>query len=293
MRFSIIVVISSLVLAFFCALYTYPDDNLRIIFCDVGQGDSILIQRAFLQVIVDGGPKNALLECLGKYVPVWDKTIEYIVVTHPQADHSQGFVELLRRYRVNNFVANGLAGETETYREILSLVHSEGSSLYQPIQGQRLKLNSEMEISFLWPEQKYGNLQDIIINPSKRQKDEESITDLNQVSLVFTLIYGDFSALFTGDIGLYEELALEVSGLLRDIDVLKVPHHGSKYSSSLGFLQNTQPEVSVISSGLNNSFGHPNSDTLRRLERVESRVMRTDKAGDVIIVSDGKKYWLE
>lgn len=279
-------------------VWYYPDQNLRVIMCDVGQGDSILITRGFSQVVIDGGPNETVLSCLGKHMPFWDRQIEMVVMTHPQADHMTGLVEVLKRYRVGVMVADGVRGEGKLYDALVSVLIQNHIQMLVPKTGDRIDVGG-MGWEVWWPGDRVGGRdawEKIFMGGGDSLPlvvDGLKIDDLNQVSVVMELVYGDFKAVFTGDLGEREELALTSRGVTEGVVLLKVPHHGSKYSSSAPFLEVVKPRLAVISVGKKNSFGHPSSDTLMRLDAVGAKVLRTDELGDVVVVTDGRGYWLE
>ena len=274
----------------------YPDSLLRVVVCDVGQGDAILIQQGFNQVIIDGGPNESLLSCLGKFVPFWDKRIEMVVMTHPQADHYTALEGLLERYDVKLWLANGVISDAATFERIREKVIAENARVELPSAGKKIRIG-KMEWKVVWPRVKQGkeeiwkkqNLEGVEgISP-----EELGLEDVNQVSVGLSLKYGQFSGLFTGDLGSAEEQALINSGVLGEYVFLKMPHHGSKYSSSTGFIRKTSPRVVVVSVGRNNGYGHPNSDIMSRYDAVGAKIYRTDKEGVVVVVSDGGKWWVK
>lgn len=221
-----------------------PDGKLHVIFCDVGQGDASLIVKGDFQMLIDTGPKNGgVAACLARHMPFWDQQIEVFVNSHPQADHIGALAEVEGRYRIGKKWLTGVAGD-------------------------RIR---------------YGDLGFDILWPAESSRVLGASTDPNQLSVVVNLVYGEFSALFTGDLGEAEERALARDGLLRQIDVLKVAHHGSKYSSSAEFLSAVRPKLAVISVGRNN-YGHPTGEALERLKAVGARIWRTDKQGELEIV---------
>ena len=222
-----------------------PDGKLHVIFCDVGQGDAGLIILGDFQMLIDTGPpKSGVVACLGRQIPFWDKQIEVFVNSHPQADHIGALAEVEKRYQIGKKWLSGVAGDRIRY--------------------------GDLSFDILWP------------TASLRMQAGRP-TDSNQLSVVMELDYGKFRALFTGDLGEGEELALEVAGVLKKLDVLKVAHHGSKYSSSAEFLSAVAPKLAVISVGKNN-YGHPTSEVLERLAAVGARIWRTDKQGELEIV---------
>ena len=270
-----------------------PDRDLHLVVCDVGQGDAVLIHQGSMQVLVDGGPNSSVLDCLSRHLPFWDRTLEVVVLTHPQADHLNGLVDVLERYDVEQVVVNGLVNDTAGFRAFQEVVIDEGALVYLPSRGDEIRLGP-IRLTVLLPEEKLG---------LARVWEEPGVTgevlgiathqgDLNETSVVLKLTFGEFDALLVGDIGFSSEQALIVDGVLSEVEVLKVGHHGSKYASSLDFLREIRPTLAVISVGGKNSYGHPTRDTLMRLDTVGARVFRTDVEGDVEIVSNGQEYWV-
>lgn len=255
----------------------WPDKKLHLIFCDVGQGDAMLMVYRDKQILVDGGPDNSVLNCLGKSLPFWDRKIDVIVLTHPQADHMIGLIEVLRRYKVGLVMGSGVEAETLEFEEFKAMVKAEGLSLESVQQGEKLRLGM-VEMEVVWPAGKAG------------VGEAGGEVDVNEVSVVMLGKYGKFSWLLTGDIGEGEEDVLRLTDELQQVEVLKVGHHGSKTSSSEEFLKVIQPKLAVISVGKNN-FGHPSWEVVERLEAVGSRIVRTDQQGLVEVVSDGRRWW--
>ncbi len=228
-----------------------PDGKLHLIFCDVGQGDAGLIIKGDFQMLIDTGSKNGgVLACLSDHVPFWDKRIEVFMNSHPQADHIGALAEVESRYEIGKKLLAGVAGDRIRY--------------------------GSLSFDVLWPVESGRVL--------------GASTDPNQLSVVVELNYEKFRALFTGDLGEGEELALVAAGVLKKLDVLKVAHHGSKYSSSAEFLSVVRPKLAVISVGKNN-YGHPTAEALERLKAVGARIWRTDKQGELEIVTDGKNVY--
>jgi len=118
-------------------------------------------------------------------------------------------------------------------------------------------------------------------------------SDVNEISIVMRLRFDRFTAMLTGDIGEKEELALVGKGVIGQVEVLKVAHHGSKYSSSEVFVSMVKPKLAVIQVGEKNTHGHPSSVITERFDTVGSRVIRTDRDGETVVVSDGKSWWIE
>lgn len=257
----------------------WPDSSIKVVFCDVGQGDSILIQQGFFQALIDSGRDDRVLGCLGKLLPEWDRTIELMILTHGDEDHIGFFEEIMGLYHTGYLVFPDTQKDTATMlglKEAIWQAQHGGTVLKQPILGQSVRLPSGAVITFL-------------------ERPDESLTTLteNDQSIVFLLEYGQTRWLFTGDLEEKGELTLINNGQLPQVDVLKVGHHGSATSSSLDFLEKIQPTVAVVSVGAGNSYGHPASSTLENLAKVGSVVLRTDQLGDIQLATDGVKIWVQ
>lgn len=277
------------------------DSYLHIIFCDVGQGDAILVSHLSTQLLIDGGKDEKVLECLEKNMPFWDKKLEVIVATHPDADHIGGLVHVFNHYSTNLIVTNGMMKETTDFDEFKKVVSRKLSAKTRHLQlhqGDAGTIGSEIYFSVLSPRVASSNNPLIIAGfPETQLWDKQSVAtniseNTNDGSIVLLLEYKSTSILLTGDLEKSGELALASQGLLAEVDILKVGHHGSKTSTSPEFLQMVRPEISVISSGKNNQFGHPNPETLAALRTHSSLIYRTDEHGTLHFVSDGETIWL-
>lgn len=249
-----------------------PSENLKLIACDVGQGDAILIVKGTTQILIDGGPGNKVLSCISKYIPFWDRTIEVVVLTHPDADHATGLVGVLRNYTVEHFVSNGQAKDTSVYAALINSVADNGAK----------KSTVKKDDRFV-----YGKLSFDILFPVQVPGTPQAQKDANNYSVVLKLSYGDFDALLLGDIEDAASDFIADNFDLTGIEYLKVPHHGSKNGLSESLLYEVRPEVAVISLG-KNSFGHPHEEVLGMLKN--TRVLRTDELGDIIIETDGHSW---
>lgn len=258
------------------AVFQQPDHQLHLVFCDVGQGDAAIISYRTSQILIDGGPNNQVLQCLSENLPFWDRQIEMVIATHPDADHISGLVDVIERYRVRYFLINSVGKDSAVFEEFERTVLAENTSIYFPQVGDQIKIES-LTISFIWPPS-----QEKVLGATTLEK------EVNETSLVFQLSFGQFDALFPGDISSKIEAQLE----LKDVEVLKIPHHGSKYSSSQGFLEKSAPELAVISVG-KNSFGHPTQEVIERLNDQAIEILRTDQEGGIEIISDGEKWGIK
>ncbi|MCP6726499.1 MAG: MBL fold metallo-hydrolase [Patescibacteria group bacterium] len=235
--------------------------TFEVSFLDIGQGDAIFLETpSAQQILIDGGPDNTILERLALRMLPWDKTINLVILTHPDKDHVAGLIEVLKLYSVKKILWTGVQKDTGEYEEWVRLLKEEGAEITVALPPQRIYLDSGF-IDVLHPRDIEGR-------------------SINDTSMVLRLVVGDSSFLFTGDIGIKVERELVESGVNIKADVLKVSHHGSKTSTSSFFLEAVQPSVAVISLG-ENTFGHPHPLTLASLAQYGINVMRTDEEGDI------------
>jgi len=252
------------------------EDDLRVVFLNIGQGDAALIQTSQQNILVDGGPDKNIIYKLDKYIPFYNREIDLMILTHLDADHLIGLVEVLKRYSVEKVIHNGLKNYDSIALEWEKLIFEKNISQQIVDIPLNIKLDEQVLIEFLWPSQ------DLI---------KESKGDDNFTSLVFKLTHGNNKFLFTGDIPKEVEEVLILTEKDLKADVLKAGHHGSKYSSTMEFLSKVKPKYGVISCGENN-FGHPSLRVLKNLENVGAEILRTDQLGDIIFLSDGQHLML-
>jgi competence protein ComEC len=261
------------------AVFELSDFNLKVVFFDVGQGDSIFIKTPNgNHIIIDGGPDNKVIEKLGREMPFWKRTIDVMILTHPHADHIVGLIEVLRRYKIKNVLWNGMDYNSSIFLEWKKLIEKEGAKIYVVQDGSKVKEGSALYLN--------------IINPYFSENLDRN--DIDNNSVVSHLIYKEYSFLFTGDIFAQKEKEL-VKRKEESVksNVLKVSHHGSKTSSDEEFIKYVSPEIAVISVGKNNRYGHPNKEVLERLIMNGAYILRTDEVGDIKIFSDGKSLFFK
>lgn len=277
--------ISILVILTWIGWSQWPSDQLTMVVCDVGQGDGIVIMQGEIQVVVDGGPsRSKMLECLRKHVPDWDRTIELVIMTNSDADHISGLIDIVSRYEVVQFISGDGIAPTQTMQALLDVLTESGVAVSGVEQGDVIKVGELMVFRVLWPDELSYDVAAVFSMDSQdlSQVLGTNTDDLNERSLVLQLEWGGEKILLTGDIGFQTEEVLVAQGILDDVDVLKVGHHGSKYSSSATFLSVIRPELAVVSVG-KNSYGHPTDDVLARLRDVGARIYRTDEDGAVVL----------
>jgi len=233
--------------------------DLTINFLDVGQGDAILISQGDKQILIDGGPSGSrIMEKLGKYIPFWDRKIEVVIETHPDQDHIQGLLDVMRNYQIGEVVESKGESDTELYKKFKEIIDSKKIESFTAEAGTEIKITDEAVLKIILAE-------------------TGTAKDTNSASVVTELNFGDNSFLFTGD------LPSEAENKFSDIktEVLKVAHHGSKYSTSVEFLNNVSPRDAVISVAKNNKYGHPTEEVLNRLKEKNINILRTDEMGDI------------
>ncbi len=254
---------------------TQPDGRLHVHFLDIGQGDGILITTpSGRQALIDGGaePERLLAE-LGAVMPFWDRSLDLLLLTHPDADHMAAQAQTPARFRVSHALETPVTqadGAADGWRD--SMIQG-GASLTQQAAGGWVDLGDGVALWVLWP-------------PPAGFEHEHAD---NENSLVVKLVYGDFSVLLTGDAGLPSEAIWLAETAPIQANVLKVGHHGSQSASGADFVAAVTPTLAVIQVGADNDYGHPHADVLANLAGIP--VLRTDRHGRVHLWSDGKQLW--
>lgn len=250
---------------------------LQVHFLDVGQGDAALIQTpSGVQVLVDGGRDNRVMHELAEVMGYWDRSIDMVVGTHPDADHIGGLVDVLEGYEVGTIVMTENKGESDAAKLYRELSQKEGAEVIYARRGQEFALDASTTLRILFPETDPSNMES------------------NTSSIVFQLQYRATSFMFTGDSPKsIEEYLVLVEGEHLKSDVLKVGHHGSRTSTSELFLDEVQPQFAIISAGEDNSYGHPHVEVTDMLFNKRVEMLETAKEGTITMVSDGETVWNE
>jgi competence protein ComEC len=249
--------------------------GLTATFLNVGQGDSILIEGPTgIQLLVDGGPDASALRELGKRLPFWDRTIDAVVATHPDADHIGGLADILNRYEVKNIIESGVLNDTRAWQNFVTAANTEvahGAVHTLARQGQRIQLGGGAYADVLYPDH-----------------DVSKVKDTNSGSVVLHVVYGKTSFMLTGDLPTAQEQELFLQyGYGLHSDVLKAGHHGSRTSSSADFVQSVGPTYAVFSRGCNNKYGHPHQEVVDLFAQLKIRTFDTCEEGSVTFSSNG------
>lgn len=283
-----------LLLSIVILLVPFRAKNLEITFMDVGQGDGIFLKLPDgTNMFIDGGSSDVKnlgkyrLEPFLKYKGV--KNIDYAVITHGDSDHYSGILEFLQAdykgdIRIRNLVLPNVSFTGDSYNSLIKAAKEKGVKVSALSKGDTMK-NANVYLNCLWPDKEL------------LQASGEA-SDTNSHSIVLSLHYLDFDLLLTGDLeGMGEKIVTEEieeekgrGGIIPlRYDILKVAHHGSKYSTSNEFLEATAPALAIISSGMDNSYGHPHKETLDRLTINKSAILQTKECGAVTVFTNGRQ----
>jgi competence protein ComEC len=263
----------------FWTWHRYFHHDLRVTFLDVGQGDATVVELPGSQVmVIDGGGFASEDFDVGEAILapfLWSRKIgrvDILVMSHPQLDHYGGLTFLAEHFSPREFWFNGERAQGERFQRLLSVLDRAGATI-------RVLCHETPEIQL-------AQVRVHILHPPCRPAG----FDTNNASLVMRLSYGAVNLLFTGDIETTGEYALLSANGTLSSEILKVPHHGSRTSSSKAFIEAATPQVAVASLGYHNRFAFPASEVVRRYAEQGSRFLRTDEAGAVTVVSDGRSY---
>ncbi|MBI1975520.1 MAG: MBL fold metallo-hydrolase [Candidatus Vogelbacteria bacterium] len=254
------------------ALREARGDTLTVSFLDVGQGDAAFIETPHgNQMLIDLGPGTRVLSALGDIMPFYDRSIDMILLTHPDADHVGGLPEALERYEASAIVLSRVDAETTIWQESKQAISREGAEIILIDHPIRITLDEGVIFEIIFP-------------------DRDALGfETNTASIVGRLVYGEISFLFTGDSPReIEDFLIAKWGSSLKSDVLKVGHHGSKTSSGGRFLSSVRPDAAIVSVGKDNRYGHPHEEVLAALAAQKIEILRTDSSGTVTFQTDGR-----
>lgn len=280
-KWSIFLVLITAILVWTAAL-TIPDNKLHVSILNVGQGDAILVQTPdHHRILIDGGPSPQAIKLeLSRKLPFWDRTIDLIIVTQPQADHVTGLVEILRNYNVKHVITSRITYNSLVYNQMLNVIQSKRIEYSNAHAGQEINCGDGITMEVLHPP----------VSPLQKTDD-----DVNNNGLVLRLSHNAVSFLFTADIDEEAEWYLISQRAHLKSAVLKVAHHGSRTSTSSELLAVANPGIAVISLANANKFGHPHPEVITRLhQRIGAdKVLLTSTNGTIEFVTDGKRLWIK
>ncbi|MFZ2555935.1 MAG: MBL fold metallo-hydrolase [Minisyncoccia bacterium] len=250
--------------------------QLRVSFLDVGQGDAIFIEApGGRQVLIDAGKNRGVVRQLAKEMPWYDRSIDVVIATHPDADHIGGLPDILRRYRVGLIIESSVKDEegadAAAFEKAATDEAASGATRLVAERGQIIDIGDGARIEILFPDRSVPTI------------------ETNTGSIIARVIYGETSFVLTGDSPkAIEEYLVRLDGKGLASDVLKAGHHGSRTSSSLSFVGFVSPDYAIYSRGCDNTYGHPHDEVKETFAKLEIPTLDTCEEGTIIFVSDGK-----
>ncbi len=241
------------------------DGDLKVYYLNVGQADSILIENAGSYMLIDAGNNSDGKNLVDYFKKKGITKFDYVIATHAHEDHIGGMDDVLNNFKVDHFYMPDVLTTTKTFEDVITALENNNISLEVP----------KIDEMFI-----LGGVKFNVIHVGKEGD------DLNDTSIVVRALYGDTSFLFMGDAT--SNVEKDILNKYLDSDVLKVGHHGSRYSSTTTFLNKVTPEYAVISVGDDNSYQHPHEEGLSRIKKSGAKIYRTDRDGTIVAVSDGK-----
>lgn len=255
-----------------------PDGQMVIHMIDVGQGDSVLIQTAQADILVDAGEIGRGDEVVSYLRSVGVEQLDWAVCTHPHSDHLGGMTVVLEEIGADNIMMPFYPKELEVYdhfySNLLNVIEEEKINTVVPEAGQSYSFGP-LTMKVLWPAQ------------------WQFSEDLNDWSLVLRFSYGEIDYLCCGDLTERGETQLLLSGANLEAEIIKSNHHGSAYSNCDEFLSAAAPELALISCGKDNDYGHPHDSLLARYRKHGVKWKRTDVHGDIRVICADGKYTVE
>jgi competence protein ComEC len=284
-------------------LWSINRQKLQISFCDVGQGDATLLSIGTTQMLIDAGRNAKVLRCLENHMPLWDKQIEFLVLTHMDADHIGGAPQVLDFYDVSFVFMNPSNKKTSDFNLLEQAISRKKASKTKVIDtflGQKFRISDGFHAVVVSPAIDFSQVQQVQTSSAETILSDTFLgnsakkpvkIDENNLSIALFITFGEVKMLLPGDLESAGELAIIKSGLLDRVAILKAGHHGSKTSSTPGFIEVLQPEINIISSGKNNAYNHPHPQVIDIFKSFKSLTFQTKNSGELNFASDGHSFW--
>jgi len=247
--------------------------TLTFAMLDVGQGDGLFIESPTgTQIMFDGGPPHKVLGPLARVMSPFDRNIDALVITNPDADHIGGILDILKNYKVGKVFESGTLTDSKTYQTLQEEMQKQNIPDILVKKGMRLDIGGGVFVDILFPDR------------------DVSVWATNDGSVVAKLSYGKTSIMLTGDAPIKTEKIILAENSKEQLTstVLKVGHHGSHTSTSESFVKAVSPIYALISDGKDNKYGHPHQETLNTLASFGTKIFRTDLLGTIVMKSDGQ-----
>lgn len=239
--------------------------DLKIYFIDVGQADSILISNQDTNILIDAGNNEDGPKLVTYLQSLNIINFDYVIGTHPHEDHIGGLDDIINNFNVENVMLPDAYTTTKTFEDVLDAIETKNLEITVPSIGDNYTFDDlKFEVMYVGSD----------------------TSDLNNTSIVLKMLYGNTSYLFTGDATSSSEKQMLDKDI--DVDVLKVGHHGSSYSTTDNFLKQVTPKYAIISVAEKNSYGHPSESTLTRLKNNNVEIYQTSKLGTILLTSNGE-----
>lgn len=265
-----------ILIVFICvAINKNGDNKLEVVFLNIGQGNSTFIKSPTgNKIIIDGGPGNNLSNKISSVMPWYDRSVDLIIVSHPDKDHYEGFISFLDKYSTESFMESGMVDTSEEFSSLRNKIFSKKIPDILARRGEIIDIGGGAYIEIIFPDRNVSGM------------------DTNNGGIVARVVYGDTSFIIQGDLPKQmEDYLITLSSdkkMSLKSDVIEVGHHGAKTSSSEEYLKIVAPKYAVISVGKENKYGHPSPETLETLEKLGIKYLRTDKQGTIVFKSDGQ-----
>ena len=251
-------------------VFKKDSSELTIAFLNVGQGDAIFIEAPDgNQMLIDGGNGGSVLQALSDVMPFYDRFIDVVVATHPDADHIGGLIDVFERFNISFVIESGNIGDTETAKRLEKEIAEAGAARFLARRGMSIDLGNGVVAHVLFPDRDVSEIES------------------NTASVVLQIVYGETEILLTGDSPKSIEKLLVSQNKNLKSDILKIGHHGSRTSTDPSFLAAVAPTIGVISAGKDNRYGHPHQEVVELLQNQRVRFFET-KDGHVVFTSNGK-----